>query len=78
MVDGWSTGSGDGISYTEIYERGNEKLQLTYDYYGRLCFEEITPPVSTEGELTAIPVDNFIRLINKDLVTDAVSKTDPL
>ena len=53
----WSSGSGDGKTYTEVYIKEGKRIDLHYDYEGNTCLIQTDgiPKVYIENKV--VPID---------------------
>jgi hypothetical protein len=56
----WRAGSGDGMTYTEIYIKDGKRIQLDYDYYGNTCLIETDSAPENSIEDKVVPIDKQI------------------
>jgi hypothetical protein len=60
----WRSGSGDSITYTEIYTKGGKRFDLHYDYEGNTCLIQTEGPPSSAQQDTVVPIDAQINPSN--------------
>lgn len=56
----WSSGSGDGIRYTEVYIKDGKRFELHYDYEGNTCLIQTEGVPNGDLENNVVPIDAYI------------------
>ena len=56
----WRSGSGDGMTYTEIYTKDEKRFDLHYDYNGNTCLIQTDGPPDSAEQDKMVPIDNQI------------------
>ena len=53
----WTSGSGDGVRYTEVYIKDGKRFELHYDYEGNTCLIQTEGVPKSDLENTLVPID---------------------
>ena len=61
FVESFTSGSGDGRTYEEVYIRDNSKITLHYDYDGNTCLIEADADHVEKDSPAGVPIDVQIR-----------------